>query len=346
MGKNSKIEWTHHTFNPWRGCTKIATGCAHCYADKQAKRNPGVLGIWGDDGTRVLASEEMWRQPVVWNAEAQAAGERRRVFCASMADWAEDWDGFVTMNVSGSPVYIDRATWRACGHPLNRATLHDVRSRLFRLIDATPWLDWLMLTKRPENILRFWSDSGAEFSFRQNVWLGTSVAVQDDVDRNVKQLLKARDLVPVLFISAEPLVGPINLCPSIANALNRSWPPSDDGFVTSDDGPIHACDLLSWLDWIIVGGESGPQARAMHANWARWLRDQCLESKTPFFFKQWGEYIHDSQIGDGWHPTVSKRFHFADDSESLLVGKENAGRKLDGVEWSQFPRVIFASDKV
>src|SRR3954469_25166804 len=79
MSANSKIEWTHHTFNPWRGCTKVSAGCAHCYAERQSLRNPKALGIWGPDGERVVAAESYWRQAVRWNAEAEKAGERRRV---------------------------------------------------------------------------------------------------------------------------------------------------------------------------------------------------------------------------------------------------------------------------
>lgn len=90
MGVNTKIEWTTHTFNPWRGCTRISEGCRFCYAETLSRRNPAVLGVWGDEGTRVVASESMWRQPIKWDREAAAAGERRRVFCASLADAFED----------------------------------------------------------------------------------------------------------------------------------------------------------------------------------------------------------------------------------------------------------------
>src|SRR3954469_785782 len=86
MSANSKIEWTHHTFNPWRGCTKVSAGCANCYAETQSGRNPRVLGVWGPKGTRVVAAEAYWREPLKWDAQAKAAGERRRVFCASLAD--------------------------------------------------------------------------------------------------------------------------------------------------------------------------------------------------------------------------------------------------------------------
>jgi len=123
MGQDSKIEWTHHTFNPWRGCTKVSPGCTNCYAETLSHRNPKVLGVWGDKGTRVVASDSMWREPIKWDREAREAGERRRVFCASLADVFED-----------------------------REELDEPRFRLLRLIASTTNLDWLLLTKRPDRI--------------------------------------------------------------------------------------------------------------------------------------------------------------------------------------------------
>ncbi len=131
MGEGSKIQWTHHTFNPWRGCTHVSPGCEHCYAEALSKRNPAQLGTWGAGGTRVVASEAYWKQPERWNRAAEAAGERHRVFCASLADVFED-----------------------------RPELVEPRERLWRLIVATPHLDWLLLTKRPENIARLLGPRG------------------------------------------------------------------------------------------------------------------------------------------------------------------------------------------
>src|SRR5689334_23137746 len=125
MSENSKIEWTHHTFNPWRGCARVSPGCEHCYAETWAKRNPAQFGTWGATGTRVVASDAMWREPLKWDRKAAAAGERHRVFCASLADVGED-----------------------------RLDLMVPRRRLCELIVDTPNLDWLLLTKRPENLAR------------------------------------------------------------------------------------------------------------------------------------------------------------------------------------------------
>ena len=96
MASETKIQWADHTFNPWRGCLKVSAGCANCYAETLSKRNPGTLGIWGSEAsgaTRVVASESMWREPLKWNTEAQKSGIRSRVFCASLADVFEDWQG-------------------------------------------------------------------------------------------------------------------------------------------------------------------------------------------------------------------------------------------------------------
>lgn len=405
MGENSKIEWTTHTFNPWRGCTKVAAGCAHCYADKQAKRNPSTLGIWGNDGTRVLASDAMWREPIKWNKAAacdcharQDLGERHlqscpqsnrpRVFCASMADVFEDWKGEIRNHAgrvlhrcsAGHILPLDsvRVNGIECdagctllAHPL---TMDDARSDLFKLIDDTPNLDWLLLTKRPQNIRRFaydaWTEKvsghisqnegdGRRWKPRKNVWLGTSIATQEDADRNIPELLKCRDLSPVLFLSCEPLLGPVELM----------YPPS-----LFPNGPQMCCngrdcgcqgmpiDPWPWfypkdnrIDWVIAGGESGPHARPMHPAWARSLRDQCKLAGVPFHFKQWGEWVENGAnipvVENSRWGAVSPAGEWIEyeggtvvrpankDACMVRVGKRLAGRLLDGREWSEFPRV-------
>lgn len=289
MGLITKIQWCDHTFNPWRGCTKVAAGCANCYAEKLSRRNPNVLGIWGDHGTRVVASEAMWREPLKWNRSANcqcgsaglgdrecewcANGCRRpRVFCASLCDVFEEWDGGIVDSKSRRLFTINGDEWFGeSEYPECRnAMLDDVRRRLFRLIDETPNLDWLLLTKRPENIPAMWcshvNTDGKPPSqlHRDNCWLGTSIAVQEDVDRNWPLLADCRDLARVLFLSIEPLVGPVDL----------SW-------MRNKMKP----------DWVIVGGESGPKARPCNAAW--WIRDiveQCQQALVPCFVKQLGSH--------------------------------------------------------
>lgn len=310
MGQNSKIEWTDHTFNPWRGCQHAVLddgsehpGCAHCYAEAMSGRNPKALGEWGADGKRVKASDEMWRQPLKWNLAAAAAGVRSRVFCASLADVFEDWPGPIHDH-KGS--VLSNATIETAGPKSGLLTLNDLRRDLFALIDATPWLDWLLLTKRPGNVRRMWTEfEGVAPHRRQNAWLLTSVSNQATADELVPELLACRDLVPVLGLSAEPLLGPINLyqftgielvSPEETAALRATM----RGAFGFDRLPENSMNAIYGRElktnnrasrWLIAGGESGHHARPMHPDWARSLRDQCQAAGVPFFFKQWGEWL-------------------------------------------------------
>jgi protein gp37 len=384
MGINSKIEWTDHTFNPWRGCehSQLADGtthpgCEHCYAEAMSGRNPSALGQWGsleEGGKRVKASDEMWRQPVKWNLAAAAAGVRARVFCASLADVFEDWTAPVHDH-HGDLLGYDHETGEffkiVDPRTTYRATLRDLRTKLFRLIDGTPWLDWLLLTKRPGNIRKMWRPiaggcDGECCEYRSNVWLITSVSNQATADELIPELLRCRDLVPVLGLSAEPLLGPIDL---------RARPPELRGTCLVDhrhDGTQGSCQTRG-LDWIIVGGESGHHARPMHPDWARSIRDQCQAAGVAFFFKQWGEYTcHEGIAGPventvQWEPPIpaaafawQRLLAWSEEvgqfqrpspdatvSQVLTagavlaakVGKHAAGRELDGCEWGEFPQV-------
>ena len=266
MGAETKIEWCDYTFNPWRGCTKVDASCKHCYAETMSKRNPKVLGVWGDSGTRVIASESMWRQPVIWNhkagciAAATGVNIRPRVFCASMADVFED-----------------------------RADLVEPRKRLFDLIDATPNLYWLLLTKRPKNVKRmlvfdWWLRNPGKsleriidenlVEPRPNVWLGTSVSDQESADKRIPELLQVP--AAVRFLSVEPLLGPVDL-------THVPLPDGDrlgTGLFAHGDG----CGI----DWVIVGGESGGNARPCNVAWIRSIVAQCAAARFPCFVKQLG----------------------------------------------------------
>lgn len=325
-GENSKIEWTHHTFNPWRGCTKVSAGCDNCYAEKMSGRNPKTLGVWGKHGTRVVASDAMWREPLKWNRAAEQAGERHRVFCASLADVFE---GNETL-----PDY----------------TYHSIvaaRQRLFRLIVDTPHLDWLLLTKRPQNVeavlkQAFPSFAGLDVSranpfidaWLDRVWLGTSVEDQKTADERIPELLKIP--AKVRFLSMEPLLGPVDLSRWLVpwnRAVDHSgaFPthilgPRDDGIYPMDCDCGWSNENDDHIDWVIVGGESGPKARPMHPDWVRSIRDQCQEAGVPFFFKQWGEWLpHQPTTNITGGPFFER------------VGKKLAGRLLAGREWNELP---------
>lgn len=253
MGENSKIAWTDHTFNPWIGCARVSAECKNCYAETMdARYQFGGRINWGKTAPRHRTGEANWRKPLAWNRAAEAAGVRRRVFCASLADVFED-----------------------------RRDLDPMRDDLWELIRQTPNLDWLLLTKRPEMIPHLGlmgvgrcqcEDSDSSFDpgivkssngdhwharcqWPDNVWLGTSVGHPDTVHRidTIRPLWAS-----VRFLSCEPLL--------------------------DDLGPLD----LTGIDWVICGGESGPNARPIDPEWVRDLRDQCQSAGVPFFFKQWG----------------------------------------------------------
>lgn len=269
MGEQTKIEWCDHTWNPWIGCAKVHTGCVNCYAEADmANRRKRV--VWGENGTRSVTSDAYWKRPKKWNRDAEKDRVRRRVFCASLSDVFED-----------------------------RPELVSWRDGLFELIDDTPWLDWQLLTKRPENIARMWQSwwdmtvknatqpSPIEMRFRKNVWLGTSVSNQATADKAVPELLKCRDLSPVLFLSCEPLIGPVDLsehsywqCPFCRVAGTHEWSQC------REHGPMI---FASGIDWVIVGGESGPKARPCSPLWISSLVNQCGTNGIPCFVKQLGQ---------------------------------------------------------
>ena len=225
MAENSKIEWTHHTFNPWVGCTRVSPACDHCYAEAIDARFKG--NRWGPRADRTRT--KTWGDPVKWNRKAEAKGTRYRVFCASMADVFDN----------------------------HKSIQFDWRRDLYQLIDETPFLDWLLLTKRPQNVAKLAPNSWFENGIPPNVWLGTTVENQIEVKRRIPHLtqIPAR----VRFLSCEPLLGPIRI-------------PTGE---------------MRKLHWIIAGGESGSQFRPVDPDWFRSLRDQCAAAKVPFLFKQW-----------------------------------------------------------
>ena len=250
MAENSGIEWTHHTFNPWIGCTKISAACDNCYASVWDNRFNGER--WGPHADRTRT--KTWGQPIKWQKKAQSEGVRYRVFCASLADVFDN----------------------------HKSILPSWRKELWALIKSCPDLDFLMLTKRPQNITQFlpddWGDGYA------NVWLGATVESQKEADR-----LDALTAVPayVRFVSMEPLLGSVDLSDHIDN-----------------------------LHWVITGGESGKLYRPVDPDWFRVLRDQCAAADVPFLFKQWeGESQKiikakgrelDGIIHDGYPKTTGK----------------------------------------
>ncbi len=294
MSSNTSIEWTDFTFNPWWGCSRVSPGCANCYAATLGHR----FGVeWGPSATRRPASEKTWADPVRWNNAAKKAGKRAKVFCASMADVFDD----------NAPEYA--------------------LSRLFDLMRNTPWLDWQVLTKRPENIKKNLPGDWGKGGYR-NVWLGVSVENQDMADKRIPILLGIP--AAVRFLSCEPLLGPVDIRPYLFldGGVRKCW---ECGYFTNRTTEIECpnrCGAMKddrSIDWVIVGGESGSAARPMHPDWARSLRDQCQNAGVPFLFKQWGEFLHNGEPPEWASQTFNR------------VGKKAAGRILDGIGWNQFP---------
>ena len=272
MARDSKIEWTDHTFNPWWGCTKVSPACTHCYAEAWAKRTG--LDIWSSRNPRRFLSDSYWQQPRRWNKEAERSGHRFRVFCASMADVFE---------------------WRK--------DLSPWRKRLWNVIEATPSLDWLLLTKRPHLVRQLvpWTTE-----WPSNVWLGTTIENQRWADTRLPHL--AGIPAHVRFVSCEPLLGELELNHWLADNV---------------------------INWVIAGGETGPGARPTDPRWFYSLRDQCASYATPFHFKQWGDWapidtvkhsLPRSIVDDGSYSTPMGRF-----------GKKTTGRALSGRTWDDFP---------
>jgi protein gp37 len=241
MAKDSKIEWTHHTFNPWWGCERVSPACKNCYAEAWAHRLG--LDLWSKNSSRRMLSDAYWRAPLGWDDEAAKAGRRYRVFCASMADVFE-----------------------------NRRDLDAPRSRLWQLIGDTPNLDWLLLTKRPQHVHNFvpWGDA-----WPRNVWLGTTVENQRWAKKRLPYLLEQP--AAVHFLSCEPLLGPLDLTPWLtadigahavgwviaggesghrARPMNPDWARALRDQCEAHAVPFH---FKQWGNWLPVEGE--PHAR-------------------------------------------------------------------------------------
>jgi len=347
VSEHTGISWTDATFNPWWGCTKVSPACDHCYAERDANRfAPGKV-LWGVGSARRTFGDVHWQLPLRWAKTMPAKlGRRPRVFCASMGDWL-DLDAPIAEFV-----------------------------RLLDTIRLTPELDWLLLSKRignwrkrvlaaaefigVDNLVKYqdlavWIAKWLNGEPPANVWLGATVIVQAEADRDIPKLLA----VParVRFLSIEPMLGPILL-----------------------PGGLWASASQQALHWVIAGGESGPHARPAHPDWFRSLRDQCAAAGVPFHLKQWGEWKPISEMSEPETEALYRSNRVAKEHEDqgaldelfgrtcrvetdglgfggtrghdafrqvdgkygmqmFKVGKKAAGRLLDGVEHNGFPEV-------
>jgi protein gp37 len=237
MGRTT-LPWVQYTFNPWWGCTQVSPACDHCYAMVLARRlGQRAFGHpveWGPAGRRGYLSEKGWAGPLAWDRRAQKTGERPRVFCGSMMDVFE-----------------------------GKAEQRPHLARLYALIEQTPHLDWLLLTKRPNQARQL-----GPGRWPGNVWIGCTVETQAWAEQRLPHLLSLD--CTLRFLSVEPLLGPLDLRPVLGHGPGR-------------------------VNWIVLGGESGSQARGPDGavDWYRDLRQQCGEAGVPLFFKQWGRFRQD-----------------------------------------------------
>lgn len=284
MAINTKVEWCGATWNPWLGCAKVSDGCKFCYAEAQMDKWLG-RARWGPDGTRVRTSVANWKKPVKWNKDLACGWVWR---CSNCND-----------RIVAKPLYegdcknCGSSAWRNIhGERVFCASLADVfednpqvedwRLDLFRLIFDTPQLDWLLLTKRPQNVIPFMDDAcwpetgcpmfGVNDDLPPNVWLGTSVENQAAVDDRVPQL--AAVPTRVRFLSVEPLLEEIDFEDVFYEPVDER----NEWFRARANRP----------DWVIVGGESGPNARPLELAWVRDIISQCRGARVPVFVKQLG----------------------------------------------------------
>lgn len=246
MGETTKISWTDHTFNVAWGCQKISPACQHCYAETWAKRLG--LDLWGPGTPRRTFGEKHWDAPLAWNRKAAEAGERRRVFCSSMADVFED-------------------------HP----TITAERAKLWTLIRRTPWLDWQLLTKRADRIAECLPDDWGDGY--PNVWLGVTVEDQQRAEGRIPKLVDVPAVVR--FLSVEPMLGEIDLFGDLSDGI--PGPAVKEAF-----DQWESVVYLPMIDWVIVGGESGPKARPFDLVKAGRIVADCDYWGVPVFVKQLG----------------------------------------------------------
>lgn len=293
----SSIEWTDYTHNLWHGCTEVGgdPACDECYARDRAE-NPYWWGketmfpIWGNDKPRRYFQEAHYLEPLKWNRKAERNGAQARVFCMSMGDWAE-------------------------GRPDQKPYLDKY---LFPIIERTPWLIWLLLTKRPQlaNSLvpEHWSRG-----WPANAWPGCTAVTQKWLDIRAPHLTA----IPAscCFVSDEPAMERIDF---------SRWLTGNGECIYSESGKPHR-----GIGWLITGGESGPSARPSNPEWFRSARDQCVVAGVPYFHKQNGEWASVSEAGGS-----GRHFAFPDGRAVRRIGKKKSGCSLDGVEWKQFPAPV------
>lgn len=305
----SKIEWTGETWNPLIGCDKVSEGCKNCYAIQTA---------W------IRMHNPVMKEKYAGTVEKTANGKL-------------NWTGKISMHFDSlkKPVLNKMPTTyfvNSMSDLFHKDVDFNFIYKVFEIMLLSPQHTFQVLTKRAERLsilkdVYFHLKRNYNHSVLPlpNVWLGVSVENQKAADERIPYLLQVP--AAVRFLSCEPLLGPVEF----SNVTNRS------DVIAQLGKPA-----LSGIDWVICGGESGPESRPMHPDWARSLRDQCKAADVPFFFKQWGEwhpYQEDMENLFGPDYSLLKHFSFKNTNTIMYkVGKKKAGRLLDGKEWNEYPK--------
>jgi protein gp37 len=341
MADNTKIEWTDATWNPITGCQIVSDGCKNCYAMQLAgtrlahtpsrsgltRKNAAGKHIWTGE-TRF--NRETLDQPLRWKRP-------RRIFVCAHGDlFAEsvptDWIDQVFAIMALAPQHTFQVLTKQPERMRAYLSESDMAARVAPI--------GARLTGKPENFEKLrWMQWPLP-----NVWLGVSVEDQATADARIPHLLATP--AAIRWISAEPLLGRVDLTavemvtspetgavPCKINSLSGAW---------TRGGVPH--DPVGKLDWVVVGGESGPGARPMHPDWARSLRDQCAAAGVPYFFKQWGEWVPAPDDPTHWMATDGRARPvgngvWSSDIGIKRVGKARAGRTLDGITHDAWPEV-------
>lgn len=305
MGDKSNIEWTDATWNPVTGCTRVSKGCDNCYIERTPPfwmngRKFDKPGIGATTGVKL--HPERLDQPLRW-------AKPRRVFVNSLSD-------LFHRDVSTDYIVdVFLRMWWANQHTFQILTKRPeiMRLKMPRIEEALRRVERdLVLTDAPTPLT--WP--------LPNVWLGVSVEDQDAAELRIPKLLDTP--ARVRFLSCEPLLGPVQLRPEWMELELQAFG--------------NGATLFPHIGWVIVGGESGPNARPMHPDWARSLRDQCAEFYTPFHFKQWGEWAPHNVARPSASQLLAHGTHWDGTVNAMAwVGKKRAGRRLDRRTHDQFP---------
>jgi protein gp37 len=333
----SRITWTDEVWNPVTGCTKVSQGCKNCYAEREWPRMTRLVPAYaGRAFSDVRTHPDRLDKPLHWKRP-------RRIFVNSMSDLFHESvpDEFIDQVfavMALAPQHTFQILTKRAGRMREYLSHPSARVRI-GLAAMAMCLDAAVETNGR-------SDLGTGVALKAtdinpgglnvwpllNVWLGVSAENQPEFDARVVELLKTP--AAVHWVSIEPLLGPINS----RRIQHPNYSISVDALGGIDPRP--SVDAAT-LNWVVVGGESGPNARPMHPQWARDLRDQCAAAGVPFLFKQWGEFLPAGQVdnnGDEWTPAGTRQTKVVDDG-FRPIGKKRAGRLLDGVLHDAYPEV-------